>query len=218
MPEEGSPQKPRPSIPDILARATLQASPRLAGSLSILYEGARDRWASRGTDVLAAASAVADTATIVARTAQDAQLDAALSAAVEAGTRSGLVAKRRLLGRVVGRAVLDDARVDEATLVVGILSQIDAPHVRCLELLARAEVVARSSGELEEVADGAERPLVQRIVDVGTAQPQPVLAALVSLGLIETTSTWGGSMMVLGVTPFGQHLLDDLREAGAVED
>ena len=175
-----------------LIRATLQASPRLAGSLPVAYEGARDRWAARGSDVLTATSPAADVATLAARIASDDQLDAVLSAAVEAGARSGMAAKRRLLGRVVARAVLDDARVDEATLVVGVLSQIDAPHVRCLELIERAEEAARDAGELEEAAEGSERPVVQRISDVGRTQPQPVLTASVSLGLIETTATCGG--------------------------
>jgi len=39
-----------PTIPDILARAAVAASPRFVGSLSILYEGTRDRYFARGAE------------------------------------------------------------------------------------------------------------------------------------------------------------------------
>lgn len=99
--------------------------------MAVLYEGLRDRWAARGSEVLADVAASAPAAELERRLLQDEALDAALTAAVEAGAQTSLRAKRRLLGRVVGRAVLDDARIDEATLIVGVLSQIDVPHVRC---------------------------------------------------------------------------------------
>jgi len=141
-------------------------------------------------------------------------LDAALSAAVEVGARTGLASKRRLLGRVIAQATIDSARVDEATLIVGVLGQVDAPHIRCLAVIHEAEVQARDAGEIAIRAEGAERELNERITEAGKGQPQPVLTALASLGLLETSATWGGSMIVLGLTPFGEQLLDDLRELG----
>jgi hypothetical protein len=206
------PDKRPPSWPDILARAAIAASPQLAGSLAILYAGIRDRWAARGSQVLEEIASGAPASELERRILEDGALDAALAAAVEAGARTSLEAKRRLLGRVVVRAVLDDSRVDEATLIVGVLSQIDAPHVRCLEAVRRAEEQAEVAGEAAPRAEGAEREIVQRIAVAGRAHPVPVLAALTSLGLLETHGVYEGTTIVKGLTPFGQALLTDLRE------
>lgn len=201
-----------PSVPDLLARAAIAASPRLAGSLAILYEGIRDRWVARGSQVLAEVAAGAPVSELERRLRGDDALDASLTAAVEAGARSSLEAKRRLLGRVVARAVLDDSRMDEAMLIVGVLSQIDAPHVRCLEAVRRAEEQAEVAGEVAPRADGAERETVQRIAVAGRAHPVPVLAALASLGLLEAQGVNDGTTIVKGLTPFGLALLTDLRD------
>lgn len=203
--------KPPPSVPDIMIRAAIAASPRLAGSMAILYEGLRDRWAARGSEVLAEVAASAPAAELERRLLQDEALDAALTTAVEAGAQTSLGAKRRLLGRVVGRAVLDDARIDEATLIVGVLSQIDVPHVRCLEAVRRAEEQAEEAGEVPIRAEGAERETVRRIAAAGQAHPVPILAALTSLGLLEAHGVYEGTTLVKGLTPFGQVLLADLR-------
>lgn len=146
------------------------------------------------------------------RLVEDPELDAALVAAVEAAGRTGLEEKRRLLARAVTRAVLDDARVDEATLVIGVLAQIDAPHVRCLEAVRRAEEEAEAAGEVSARAEYAEREIVPRIAEAGRAHPAPILAALTSLGLLEASGTFEGTALVKGLTPFGQALLRELRE------
>lgn len=117
-----------PTIPDILARAAVAASPRFVGSLSILYEGTRDRYFARGAEVLEEVASSADPITLEQRLAESPQLDAALAAAVVAASSTGLDGKRRLLARVITEAVLDDALVDDATLMVGVLTQVDAPH------------------------------------------------------------------------------------------
>ena len=70
----------------------------------------------------------ADPITLEQRLAESPQLDAALAAAVVAASSTGLDGKRRLLARVITEAVLDDALVDDATLMVGVLTQVDAPH------------------------------------------------------------------------------------------
>jgi hypothetical protein len=207
------PHKPPPSVPDILTRAALAASPKLAGSMAVLYEGFRDRWRARASQVLEEITAEVPTAELEQRLVDNPALDAALAAAVEAAGRSGLAAKRRLLARVVTRAVLDDARVEEATLVVGVLSQIDAPHVRCLEAVRRAEEATEAAGEVAVRAQYTEREIVPRIAEAGRAHPESVLAAVTSLGLLEASGIFNGTAIVAGLTPFGRALLADLRQS-----
>lgn len=60
------------------------------------------------------------------RLADDERLDVLLVRALQAAAESGPRAKRRLLGQLVNQAIVDDARIDESELFVGVLSQIDA--------------------------------------------------------------------------------------------
>lgn len=96
-------------------------------------------------------------------------------------------------------------------MIIGVLSQIDAPHVRCLEAVHRAEEQAVAAGEISPRAEGAERETVQRIAVAGQGHPVPVLAALTSFGLLEANGVYDGTTIVKGLTPFGRALLNDLR-------
>ncbi len=87
------------------------------------------------------------------------------------------------------------------------------PHVRALEAVRRAEVEAQEAGEVLPRAQGAEREINVRIKAAGDSQPPPVVAALVSLGLLESANTWDGTALVKGLTAFGNDLLDSLRDA-----
>jgi hypothetical protein len=204
----------RPSLPDIAVRAALAASPRAAGSLLVVYEGLRDRHAGRAEQVVREAVAGLDDAEVSRRLAHDDILDAAFAAAVEAGARSGLESKRRLLGRVVRRALENSALVDQAVLLVGILAQIDAPHVTCLEKVRRAQDDALAAGEVAPRARWAEREIVPRINEAGAQYPAAVLTALSALGLVDASGIDDGEVLVKAVTPLGVALLDDLRAAG----
>lgn len=184
-------------------------------SLSLKRE-ITERYSGRGGEVLAQIDAPPDV--LAQRLGESEALDAAFVAAVTSAASSALLAKRRLLGRLINQAVLDDAEVDHTELVVGILGQIDAPHVRALEAIRRAEVEAQEAGEVLPRAQGAEREINVRIKAAGDAQPPPVLAALVSLGLLESANTWDGTALVKGLTAFGNDLLDGLRDAAPVAD
>lgn len=201
-----------PSVADIAIRAALSAVPQFGGSLVSVYEGIRDRRAARANEVVAEAAGVDELLLLTQRLQENEELDAALSAAVEAGVRSSLEAKRRLLGRIVRAAVLDDAKVDEATLLIGVLAQIDAPHVRCLEALRRVEETEGAAGRIRDRARGAERETNQAIYEVGLAHPAPVVIALKNLGLLEGSGTYD-MQLVQGLTPFGRRLAADLRAA-----
>lgn len=202
--------EPPPSRADIAIRAGITASPRLGGSALILYEGIRDRRAARIAQVLDDASTGIEAAELERVLSVDERMDALLGQALQAAADSAVVAKRRLLGRLVNQAVLDDARVDESELFVRILSQIDAPHVRCLEAIHRAEQLAEARGEIPPRARGAERPLIRAIGAEGEKHPAPVLVALTSLGLLDSSGV-DDDMYVKGVTSFGQRLLADLH-------
>lgn len=202
----------RPPLSDIVARALIQASPRFAGSIDVLYRGLRARHLARGNDVTREALAGVDADALGRRLDEAPEIDVLLVQAVEAGSRTALMHKRILLGRVVNQAVLDEAQVDRAGLVIGVLAQVDAPHIRCLEDVFRAEQAAKIVGEVPPRARGAARELVPSIIEAGQRHPAAVLTALRSLGLIDV----GGmddALLVSGVTEFGQYLLEELRAA-----
>lgn len=151
--------------------------------------------------------------------AESESFDVLVGAAVEAAARSALEAKRQLLGRLVAEAALDDALVDESRLLVGVPDQLEAPHVRCLEAIRRAEQEAEDAGEVMPRARYAEREMNNRIREAGEGQPMSVLSLLSNLGLLETTGSGNEWIWVKGTTVFGRELLDDLhaesRKGGA---
>lgn len=202
-----------PSHVDIWARTAIQASPRFAGALSVLYDGYRARWSSRAADVVAEIAQRCSPEQLQTAIAESEGLEAAFVRAMEAGSTSTLAAKRRLLGKVIAQAVLDDAQVDEASLITTVLAQVDAPHMRCLEAVNRAKQAALAAGELGPIARGAEQEINQRVVDAGKEHPAPLLAQLVSWGLLDASVSWDGEALVKGPTAFGERVLADLRQA-----
>lgn len=202
-----------PSKRDILVRSAIAASPKLAGSLNIVYEGFRARHVARMKEVVDASTDVAGLPLLKARLEASEELDVLFAAALEAGAISALSRKRSLLGKVVGQAAADDALIDEVSLTVGVLSQIDAAHVRCLAAIKLAEDEATAKGEVRTRADFAEREIVQRIKNAGASYPPPVIALLAGLGLVEATGTATPWPLVLGLTPFGLSLLEDLSDS-----
>lgn len=177
--------------------------------------GMKRRFLDRSADVYNQIAGSIDEHQLDQKLAASPRLDALAANAVNAGAVSGLQDKRRLLGRVVARAVLDEAQIDEAELITLTLAQIDAPHVRCLEEIRRAEVAAEANGEVAPIARGAEQELNSRVMEAGKHFPAPVIVTLNSLGLLKGTSSWDGVAFVSGTTEFGRQLLADLREAGS---
>lgn len=178
---------------------------QLQGQLTRRYRARADDFTSQIT---------APPETLQRRLEGSERLDALLVAAAQAAAVTADQGKRRLLGRLINQAVLDDAETDNAELMVGILRQIDGPHVRALEAIRRAELAAEEAGEVEPVAEGAERPIVPRIEEAGRRQPHPVRRLLDSLGLVDSAATYGGGPLITGTSQFGRELLDDLRAAG----
>jgi hypothetical protein len=122
--------------------------------------------------------------------------------------------KRRLLGRALANAFLDEALVDDADLLAGILAGIDTPHIAALARLRQVEITAREAGELPVRAQYAERPVVDPLREAGEREHPLVLGVLATQGLIDVTGGFGDSeARFRGVTQFGAALLDDLRQA-----
>ena len=134
------------------------------------------------------------------------ELEALFFEAVQAGACTGVGDKRRLLGRVVSAAVLDDAELEPGQPLVQALRELDAPHLRGLEAVRRAIDASGSS-------PGHDRCVVTTVAEVVMSLPAPVRAALVAAGAL-----WVGSGALRGspeITDLGQESLDDSRAAGA---
>jgi hypothetical protein len=182
-----------------------------------LVVNASRRWQKRGEElvsfILEAVSEEQLEAAFVARE----DVDVLFAQAVNAAANSALASRRLLLARLVQQAVLDEAKVDESVLIVRALTRVDAPHVRCLEAIRRAEENAAAIGELEAVAPGAEQPSNRLVQDAVDQYGGPVLHALVAEGLVAGEVTWDGTSRITGTTVFGQAILGDLRAAGGAE-
>lgn len=173
----------------------------------------RQRWSDRADDIVApAATAAGGLEELDARLATSEELDALTSRAILVAAASGLASKRRLLGRVVGEAVLDDAAIDDATVLTAILERIDAPHVRALEEVRRAEAIVDASGERRQAHPAAEKELHMQVTEAANGYPSAVIRALISEGLLSGTVSWGGHATVNGLTDTGELLLEWLSE------
>ena len=169
------------------------------------------RFGDRGAEVIEPSRAAIGEDRLEELLAGNEELDVLAVQAITAAAESASVAKRRLLARVVKAAVLDDAKIDESALIVGVLRQIDAPHIRCLEAIYRAEQEAKASGDLQPTARGAEKELTQQVRAVADSYPPPLLTQLEHLGLIDGSITWGGVTLITGTTVFGAQVLEDLH-------
>lgn len=174
-------------------------------------------WNSRGREVLDSVSQAVDGEVLERRLLQAPEVEVLLSRAVNAAAASSLASKRRLLARVVQAAVLDDAAIDQATLIVDVLEQVDAVHIRCLEAIARAELESKEAGDWEFTAERAAKPSNQRVQDAADGYPSPIINRLETLGLADASVDWSGHTRVTGMTVFGELVLNDLRQESVPE-
>ncbi len=131
--------------------------------------------------------------------------------AVEAASSTGLEDKRRLLGRVVGAAVLDDAKVEEGQLLVQALRELDAPHLRGLEAVRRV----CDSQQPAEVTGDSRQAHQLACKQAGESLPDPGKGALVRTGTLFVDT--GVMSPPTEVTRFGRALLADLHRTAADE-
>ncbi|WP_270260510.1 hypothetical protein [Kocuria marina] len=129
---------------------------------------------------------------------------------IAAGT-SAHEGKRKLLAKIVQRAVLDDAEIDPQMLMFELIEQLEGPHIRCLEDIHRAEREAQASGEMDEVAPRAQKPITRAVSRTVEKYSELLIRRLHSLQLIDGSVTWDGATVITGTTSSGLQVLQELH-------
>jgi hypothetical protein len=167
--------------------------PVVGGAVGTLMHKAyamdRERVAQTGR---AAIADIGDPDVFVQRLTSDERLLDMCREAFEASARSSTEAKRIAMGRVMARAVVDDAQLDDSAELLSALARLESQHFR---LLGQIEL-ALGSDEMAAV------PV-----------PEPYKSALISAGTVQTGTTYGGATTIGGLTDFGERLLAYLRDA-----
>jgi hypothetical protein len=136
---------------------------------------------------------------------------------VEAATRTGIEAKRRLLARAAAAALQNDEKVDQASLIVSVMSRLEPVHIRALGRLAEAATSSRDQDEKQTskvmiAASEAEAvPILATLIQTGVAIPATVVSRFD--GTAVASSDVGGGVLVHDVSDFGYRLLGQLRAA-----
>lgn len=217
-----------PQVWDTLARVGLSLVPVVGGAAQVVYEDVRARIAARTARTLDEVVAATGLDELSERLASDPELEAVFAQGLDAAARTGYEAKRRVLSRVISAAVLDDARVDEALLVVLALRDLDAPHLRVLEKMRRVQddVLRRDLSEFANESDGeagaetARNKAATRAVVAATSEaPVVLLETLTRTGVAHQVGmTYGGPVCPGRVSDFGRLVLDDLRDVDVIEE
>lgn len=169
------------------------------------------RFGSRSAEILQPSVEILGVEAFNARLQASEDVDVLVARAMLAAGASAHAGKRRLLAKIVQRAVLDDAEIDESGLLVDLIEQIDGSHIRCLEDIHRAEQKAHASGEMEVVARGAEKPITQEVSNIVSAYPEMLIRRQQGLGLIDGSLTWDGVTVISGTTSTGMLILHELH-------
>lgn len=169
------------------------------------------RFGSRSTEVLQPSIDAVGEEGLSSRLQASEEVDVLVARSVFAAGSSAHAGKRRLLAKVVQRAVLDDAEIDPSSMIVELIEQIDSPHIRCLEDIHRAEQSAQASGEMGVVARGAEKPITQEVSATARKYPETLIRRLHGLGLVDGSVTWDGITVITGTTSTGLLILRELH-------
>jgi hypothetical protein len=199
-------------VDDGVRRAALKASVAMVPYLGaiagpfvdLVLDRHRDRLISAGEAV---ADTVKDLELLRRRIQEDERLADLFLAMLEVAARTSLDAKRRLAGRAVGSAVLDNAVVDESELVVTALRDLDIPHFTALERLRRRKAELPSGNRLQEDA------IEFAMGEATDSHPPAVVAALVRHGTVmEKVHRPTNTFYIYSLTRFGGRLLDELAK------
>lgn len=199
--------EPRPVVVVVIS-AALSAIPGFGGPLQTVYDAIDERRRHRIESTAAEIAAQAGEERMVDRVLGDPRIEALLGEALEAAARTGFEAKRKLLGRSVANAVLDDAEVDPAVLMVHALAQLEPVHIRALLRLESAVGPADESGLVDRTA----------LDEFNKSQPTPVLATLETYGVAIPATSWTGrGSGAEDISDFGRRVLWELRAVGEEE-
>lgn len=213
--------KPAPTLAETVIRAAAAAVPASIGDALEIVVG--DAIARRHERIREAAQQIVahsrDPERLVQRLHRDERLAGMFLSTLETASRTHLKAKRHLMARVVARATEDDARIDEADLLITALRDLDAPHFRALERIRTAEDEARRRVEDEGTPENTSEPsIVADVVrQVSGDEPEPIRSALIRTGVAIPATVYGGGIVIYRLSDFGRKLLDDLRASGLDE-
>ena len=169
------------------------------------------RFGTRSEEVLQPSVDALGEEALNARLESSEEIDVLVMRSVTAAGMSAHAGKRRLLAKVVQRAVLDDAEIDQSLLIIELIEQIESPHIRCLEDIRRAEQRAQASGEMGVTARGAEKPITEEVSSTVHRYPDTLIRRLQRLGLIDGSVTWDGMTVITGTTSTGTLILQELH-------
>jgi hypothetical protein len=222
-------QEEPPEWWDTTARLAASLVPVFGGTLQVIYEDTRRHVEARVARTMGEVVEETGIEVLRQRLSDSPEVEALFVQALDAATRTGHEGKRRLLGRLISTAVLDDAKVDESLLFVLALRDLDGPHIRALEAMRRAglkvEMESFARGGPDERGygpTGAERlenSVRAEIKNDTRGVPSVITVALRSHGLIQNRRTWDGTSEGLEhcfITGFGRLFLDYLREVEVV--
>jgi hypothetical protein len=181
--------------------AVISMIPGFGSAFVLLFQKTLDDDRRRAAQIAAAAQAVVDDdVRFVERIAGDERLRAMLWAALDAGVRTPNEAKRVAMGRVVGRAINDDAQIDDSAALLQALAAFEAPH---FVLMAQFQTKRDDASDLYG----------------GFHAPEPYRSALIAQGVVaigvQTVRPTG--LQIMGLNDFGRRLLKWVTEAQATE-
>lgn len=204
-----------PTVVETTVKAVLRAIPYVGSSLSIIFEDTRARHVARVAQVVEEVAMTAGVDRLSERLAKDEKIEIIFIEGVEIAVRSGLKAKRRLLARGIAKAVLDDAEIEPAQLLIQAFQDLDAPHLRALARIRNAEKTAEEVDANGETNDDRRERIADAATKAGRTEPTPIIATLIRTGVIYPATLVGGGVAVYGVSEFGRRLLVDLENLEA---
>jgi hypothetical protein len=209
-------EKPKPSYPEIIAKAGVAWIPHLGGSLTEIISGIQKRREYVAEHALGAITERVGEDAFMSIVHRDPEIEALLWTALQAIAATGVESKRKFLVRGVANAATSTEPIDMEQLQTAALTELDAPHLRALARLVHAEEM----DEAEGTTDKPDSNLNQAVLK----EPVPVLAALIRTGVaypaaMVTEDGLGRApspreLGISGVSDFGRRLLEDLRREG----
>ena len=205
------------SVIAVVISAGLSAIPVVGGPVQTVFDAIAERVRYRAEITAREICESVGADTVLTRIGENPELEALLTQAIEAATRTGMEAKRRLLARAAAAALQDDEKVDPASLIISVMSQLEPVHIRALARLAAASTSSRDSDEKQRsqamiAASEAEAvPVLATLIQTGVAIPTAMVSQF--NGTIAPAAGIGGSVLVHNVSTFGYSLLGQLRAA-----
>lgn len=188
-----------PTRPETAIKAALALIPVVGGALSVVADDHIARRRARVEEMVTeAVSHLDDDGTeLVERVGSDEEFADMFFKAIRGASESHVEAKRKAFARLLAEGAGEaPGELDEISLMVDALRELELVHLRTLKRLANYEHPGRL------------RSLVQ-------ATPDPVFAALRRNGLLQEEEQYDGTE-ITGISEFGTRLLAYVEAAGPI--